>query len=219
MFIRGKVLKVGDHTDTDIIIPARYLVTTDAKELGKNVFEPLKKQFEPGDIVVAGDNFGCGSSREHAPLAIKGRGLPLVIARSFARIFYRNAINIGLPILELENTDEISEGDILEVNLDEGIVKNASQNKTYKAQKFPEFMAEIVKSGGLINYIKSEFCIENAKFARRIPLGLRLWRGHLRYSAADGHLHSGAGGINPASHGISGRSGPKGGFCSTKSGL
>ena len=154
MFITGKAVKVGDHIDTDIIVPARYLVTTDAKELGRNVFEPLKKEFNAGDIVVAGENFGCGSSREHAPLAIKGRGLPLVIAKSFARIFYRNAINIGLPILELENTGEIAEGDILEVNLDEGIVKNATRNKTYKAQKFPEFMAEIVKAGGLINYVK-----------------------------------------------------------------
>jgi len=150
--IKGKVVKIGDNIDTDVIIPARFLITTDEKELGKNVFFPLKKKFEKGDIVVAGENFGCGSSREHAPRAIKGRGVPLVIAKSFARIFYRNSINIGLPILELKEVDLIKEGEIIEVDLKKGIIK--TKNKVFKASSFPEFMERIIDSGGLIKFLK-----------------------------------------------------------------
>ena len=157
--IKGTVHKFGDNVDTDQIIPAKYLVTTDARELGKHCMELADENFptqaKPGDILVAGTNFGCGSSREHAPLSIKGLGLSLVIAESFARIFFRNCINIGMPILECpEAAKEIKAGDQLEIDLDKGQIKNLTQNKTYQAAPFPEFMQQIVNAGGLMPYVK-----------------------------------------------------------------
>lgn len=162
MIIKGKVHKFSDDINTDDIISAKYLVSTDPKELGKHCLEEsIKPDFtskvHPGDIIVAGKNFGCGSSREHAPLAIKGCGISAVIARSFAAIFFRNAINIGLPFLELSNIDEINDGDVLEIDLSGGIIKNLSQDKIYKTQPFPEFLQEIVKQGGLMNYVKKRW--------------------------------------------------------------
>ena len=158
MVIKGKVHKLGNDINTDDIIAAKYLVSTDAEELGKHCLESIKPDFvskvSPGDIIVAGKNFGCGSSREHAPLAIKGCGVSAVVAKSFAAIFFRNAINIGLPFLELEEVDKIQDGDVLEIDLSSGIIKNITQNQTYKTQAFPEFLQEIIKDGGLINYIK-----------------------------------------------------------------
>ncbi len=158
MIIKGKVHKFGDDINTDDIIAAKYLVTTDEKELGKHCLETIARDFSqkvnPGDIIIAGKNFGCGSSREHAPLAIKGCGIAAVIARSFAGIFFRNAINIGLPFLQLEEIEGISDGDLLEIDLSSGIIKNLTTNKTYRTQAFPEFLREIVKQGGLMNYIK-----------------------------------------------------------------
>ena len=158
MIIKGKVHKFGNDINTDDIISAKYLVSTDAKELGRHCMESIRPDFASrvnvGDIIVAGKNFGCGSSREHAPLAVKGCGIHAVIAKSFAAIFFRNAINIGLPFLELEEADKINEGDSLEVDLDNGVIKNLTQNKTYKTQAFPLFLQEIVEDGGLMNYIK-----------------------------------------------------------------
>jgi 3-isopropylmalate/(R)-2-methylmalate dehydratase small subunit len=157
--IKGTAHKFGDNVDTDQIIPAQYLVTTDPKVLGKHCMELADENFptkaKPGDFIVAGTNFGCGSSREHAPLAIKGLGLSLVIAESFARIFFRNSINIGLPILECpEAAQAARQGDQLEVDLDKGEIRNLTQGKTYKAQPFPEFMQQIVNAGGLMPYVK-----------------------------------------------------------------
>ncbi len=158
MIIKGKVHKLGDDINTDDIIAAKYLVSTDAKELGRHCLESIRPDFvskvSPQDIIVAGKNFGCGSSREHAPLAIKGCGISAVIARSFAGIFFRNAINIGLPFLELRNTEDISDGDSLEIDLSNGIIRNLSKNKTYNTACFPAFLQEIVKQGGLMNWIK-----------------------------------------------------------------
>ncbi len=158
MNIKGKVHKLGDHVNTDDIISAKYLVSTDPQELGKYCLETLKPDFlskvNPGDIIVAGKNFGCGSSREHAPLAIKGCGIKAVVAKSFAAIFFRNAINIGLPFLELEETDRIADGDSLEIDLAGGIIKNLSKGESYKTQAFPGFLQEIVKRGGLMEYVK-----------------------------------------------------------------
>ena len=158
MIIKGKVHKFGDDINTDDIISAKYLVSTDAKELGRHCFESINPDFvktaQAGDIIVAGKNFGCGSSREHAPLAIKGCGIAAVVAGSFAGIFFRNAINIGLPFLELKQADEIKQGDSLEIDLSGGIIKNLSQNKIYKTGAFPEFLQKIVKQGGLMKYIK-----------------------------------------------------------------
>ena len=158
MIIKGKVHKLGDDVNTDDIIAAKYLVSTDARELGKHCLESINPDFasrvSAGDIIVAGKNFGCGSSREHAPLAIKGCGIQAVIAKSFAGIFFRNAINIGLPFLESAKVDGIQEGDSLEIDLSGGIIKNLTQNQTYSAGAFPEFLQEIIMSGGLINYIK-----------------------------------------------------------------
>jgi 3-isopropylmalate/(R)-2-methylmalate dehydratase small subunit len=157
MIIRGKVHKFGDDINTDDIIAAKYLVTTNEQELGKHCMENILPDFasrvKPGDIMVAGKNFGCGSSREHAPRALKGCGISCVIARSFAGIFFRNAINIGLPFLELTQTAEITESDLLEIDLSSGIIKNLSLNKTYKTQAFPGFLREIIKQGGLMNWI------------------------------------------------------------------
>ena len=158
MIIKGKVHKLGNDINTDDIIAAKYLVSTDAGELGKHCLESIKPDFasrvSSGDIIVAGKNFGCGSSREHAPLAIKGCGISAVIAKSFAAIFFRNAINIGLPFLELERIDKINDGDSLEIDLANGIIKNLSQNQTYKTQPFPEFLQEIVEKGGLMHWIR-----------------------------------------------------------------
>jgi len=158
MIIKGKAYKFGDDINTDDIIAAKYLVSTDAKELGSHCMESIRpdfiKQVKAGDIIVAGKNFGCGSSREHAPLAIKGCGVAAVIAPSFAAIFYRNAINIGLPFLELEDTSKIDEGDELEIDLAAGTIKNVSKNQTYKTQAFPEFLQRLVEKGGLMSYIK-----------------------------------------------------------------
>jgi 3-isopropylmalate/(R)-2-methylmalate dehydratase small subunit len=158
MIIKGKAHKFGDDINTDDIIAAKYLVSTDAKELGKHCMETIDPRFSqavsPGDIIVAGNNFGCGSSREHAPLAIKGSGVSAVIAKSFAAIFFRNAINIGLPFLESADVDKINAGDIIEIDLTSGIIKNITQNQYYKTQAFPEFLQDIVEDGGLMNYIK-----------------------------------------------------------------
>ena len=150
--------KFGDNIDTDIIIAARYLNTSEPALLAKHVMEDADPSFSSkvgkGDIIVAGENFGCGSSREHAPIAIKAAGVDIVIAKSFARIFYRNAFNTGLLILECKDTDKIAEGDKLEVSLDNGSIKNLSKNEEYKFEAMPEFMQELVKAGGLINYAK-----------------------------------------------------------------
>lgn len=158
MIIKGKAHKLGDHINTDDIIPAKYLVSTDAKELGRHCLESIKPDFankvNPGDILVAGKNFGCGSSREHAPKAIKGSGITAVIAKSFAGIFFRNAINVGLPFLELEEADKISDGDLLEIDLSSGIIKNLSKSQTFKTQPFPKFLQEIIKQGGLMRWMK-----------------------------------------------------------------
>jgi len=161
MIIRGKTHKLGDDINTDDIISAKYLVSTDAKELGSHCMEAIKPDFvknvQPGDIIVAGKNFGCGSSREHAPLAIKGCGISAVVAPSFAAIFYRNAINIGLPFLESSEVDKISDGDQLEIDLAQGTIKNLSKNQTYKTQPFPQFLQELVSQGGLMSYIKKRY--------------------------------------------------------------
>jgi 3-isopropylmalate/(R)-2-methylmalate dehydratase small subunit len=157
--IKGTGYKFGDNVDTDQIIPAKYLVTTDPKELAKHCMEIADADFpqkaKAGDILIAGRNFGCGSSREHAPLAIKGMDLGLIIAESFARIFFRNCINIGMPILECPDAAKDAEsGDQLEVDLDQGLIKNLTKNKTYKAQPFPAFMQQIISAGGLMPYVK-----------------------------------------------------------------
>ncbi|MCI6695336.1 MAG: 3-isopropylmalate dehydratase small subunit [Campylobacter sp.] len=150
--------KFGDNIDTDVIIAARYLNTSEPALLAKHVMEDADPSFSSkvgkGDIMVAGENFGCGSSREHAPIAIKAAGVDIVIAKSFARIFYRNAFNTGLLILECKDTDKITGGDKLEVSLGNGSIKNLSKNEEYKFEAMPEFMQELVKAGGLINYAK-----------------------------------------------------------------
>ena len=159
MIIKGKAHKFGDDINTDDIIAAKYLVSTDTKELGSHCMETIRPDFtksvKSGDIIVAGKNFGCGSSREHAPVAIKGCGISAVVARSFAGIFFRNAINIGLPFLESEDVDKIKEADLLEIDLGGGIIKNLTRNETYKTQAFPEFLQEIVKAGGLMNWVEN----------------------------------------------------------------
>ena len=159
MRIRGHVHKYGADVNTDVIIPARYLNVFDPDELARHCMEDIDRDFvtrvKPGDIIVADTNFGCGSSREHAPLSLKAAGVGCVIAKSFARIFYRNALNIGLPILESdEAVEKIQPGDSLEVNLVTGEIKNITRMETYKAQPFPEFMQEIIQKGGLLEYIK-----------------------------------------------------------------
>jgi len=160
MIIKGKVHKFADDINTDDIIAAKYLDSQDPKFLGSRCMENIDSGFaervKKGDIIVAGKNFGCGSSREHAPLAIKGCGVSLVIARSFARIFFRNAINIGLPIVELDKSADISKNDTLEVNLAKGIIKNLSKGSTYRTHAFPEFLQDIVKQGGLLNWVKAK---------------------------------------------------------------
>ncbi|MBQ7257069.1 MAG: 3-isopropylmalate dehydratase small subunit [Abditibacteriota bacterium] len=159
MIMIGKVHKFKSNVDTDVIIPARYLNTTDPKELASHCMEDIdvdfSKNVKQGDIIVAEDNFGCGSSREHAPIAIKASGVFCVIANDFARIFYRNSINIGLPILECkEAVAGISEGDELDVDLTTGVIKNLTTGKEYKAKPFPSYIIELINDGGLINHIK-----------------------------------------------------------------
>lgn len=161
MNVKGTVFKYGDNVDTDVIIPARYLAIQDPKELAEHCMEDIDKEFvknvNSGDIMVAGKNFGCGSSREHAPLVIKVSGVSCVIAETFARIFYRNAINIGLPIIECaEAAKDIKAGDKVEVNFDTGIIKNETTGQEYKGQAFPEFMQKIISAGGLVNYINNK---------------------------------------------------------------
>ena len=163
--MQGKVWKFGDNIDTDLIIAARYLNTSNASELAKYVMEDADPTFvskmNAGDIIVAGENFGCGSSREHAPIALKEAGVAAVVAPTFARIFYRNAFNMGLPIFELPEAVEIEEGDTVRVDMDAGEIINISQAKTYKFTPIPEFMQELVDAGGLINFAKKE--IEESK--------------------------------------------------------
>ena len=154
----GNVLKYGDNVDTDVIIPARYLNTSDHKELAAHCMEDIDKTFvsrvQQGDIITAGQNFGCGSSREHAPIAIKASGVSLVIAKSFARIFYRNAINIGLAIVECpEAAENISEGDKVEADMDNGIIRNLTTGQEFKAAPFPDFIQKIIENGGLMESI------------------------------------------------------------------
>lgn len=160
--IKGKAWKFGDNINTDVIIPARYLTTSDPRELAKHVLEGVAPNFSKkvakDDVLVAGENFGCGSSREHAAIAIKAIGISCIIAKSFARIFYRNAINIGLPILESrEAVKGIKQGDRLEIDLAKGQIKNLRTGRIFKAQPFPEFMQKIIQAGGLINYVKRRF--------------------------------------------------------------
>ena len=161
MKLEGTVFKYGDNVDTDVIIPARYLNSSDPKELAAHCMEDIDKDFttkvKSGDIIVAAKNFGCGSSREHAPIAIKASGVSIVIAETFARIFYRNSIHIGLPIMECpEAAREIKSGDQVEVDLDSGIVTDVTQGKSWKGQAFPPFMQNIISAGGLIPYINSK---------------------------------------------------------------
>ncbi len=161
MKAKGIVFKYGDNVDTDVIIPARYLNTSKAEELAAHCMEDIDKDFvnkvHKGDIMVAEKNFGCGSSREHAPLAIKTAGISCVIAKTFARIFYRNAINIGLPIIECEEAAEkIQANDEVEIDFETGIIKNLTKGEKYKGQPFPEFMQKIIDNGGLVNFIKNK---------------------------------------------------------------
>ncbi len=161
MVIKGKVWSFGDHINTDDIVAARYLNSTDPKELAAHCMETIRPEFaasfSPGDIVVAGDNFGCGSSREHAPIALKGCGVSVVIATSFARIFQRNAINIGLPLIELAEATSIQEGDRLEVNLEAGTVKNLSRGREFEFMKYPEFLQQIIENGGLMRWVQKKY--------------------------------------------------------------
>jgi len=155
---RGKAFKFGDDVDTDVIIPARYLNTTDPKVLASHCMEGIDPEFpkkaSPGDMIFGGRNFGCGSSREHAPLAIKSLGISCVVAKSFARIFYRNSFNIGLPLVECEEAfEETENGDEIEVDLESGELKNLRRNKVYRFKPLPLFMIELIREGGLINYI------------------------------------------------------------------
>ena len=161
MKANGRVFKFGDNVDTDVIIPARYLNSSDPAELATHCMEDIDKDFvkkvSKGDIIVAAKNFGCGSSREHAPIAIKAAGVSCVIAETFARIFYRNAINIGLPIIECKDASEgIDEGDEVEIDFDSGIIYNKTKGTNYKGQPFPEFMQKIIAAEGLVNYINQK---------------------------------------------------------------
>lgn len=165
MNAKGTVIKYGDNIDTDVIIPARYLNTSSPEELAQHCMEDIDKDFvnkvKRGDIMVGGANFGCGSSREHAPIAIKASGISCVIAESFARIFFRNSLNIGLPILECpEAAKDIEAGETVSINFDTGIITNETKNKTYQATAFPPFMQELINAGGLVKYIDqcNAFC-------------------------------------------------------------
>ena len=166
MLIRGKVWRFGNDVDTDAIIPARYLNTSDPKELAKHVMEDADKDFarkmSAGDFIVAGKNFGCGSSREHAPIAIKAAGIQAVIAKSFARIFYRNAFNIGLPIFEsAEASEKVKENDEIEIDADKGIIRNVTTQEEYKANPIPPFMQELIDAGGLIEWTKRKLAVKS----------------------------------------------------------
>ena len=160
MNLKGKAHKYGANVDTDAIIPARYLTVSEPEELAQHCMEGIDSEFlnrvQPGDIIVATTNFGCGSSREHAPIAIKAAGISCVIAQSFARIFFRNAINIGLPLLECAQADEIEQGDELEVALKKGEIKNITRDSLLKAEPYPDFMLEIISAGGLIEYTRKK---------------------------------------------------------------
>ena len=165
MIIKGRNWKFGNDIDTDAIIPARHLNTSDPAELAKHIMEDADKDFpnkvKAGDVIVAGKNFGCGSSREHAPIAIKAAGIQAVIAKSFARIFYRNAFNIGLPIFESEEASEkIKEGDEIEIDADKGIIKNISKDESYKANPIPPFMQELIAAGGLVEWTKKKLAVQ-----------------------------------------------------------
>ncbi|MBI5577089.1 MAG: 3-isopropylmalate dehydratase small subunit [Deltaproteobacteria bacterium] len=160
MILKGRAWKYGDDVDTDVIIPARYLNTSDPAELAKHCMEDIDPEYaskvSPGDFIVAGKNFGCGSSREHAPISIKASGASAVIARSFARIFYRNSFNMGLPIFEApQAVDEIGKGDILSVDMEKGILRNETNKKEYRIVPVPPFMQELVAAGGLLNYVSA----------------------------------------------------------------
>ena len=162
MIFNGKAIKYGDNVDTDVIIPARYLNTIDKKELASHCMEDIDKEFvnkvEAGDIMVAGANFGCGSSREHAPIAIKESGISLVIAKSFARIFYRNAINIGLAIVECpEAAEAIADGHKVEADLDNGVITDLTTGEKFETKPFPEFIQKIISAGGLIESIRKGY--------------------------------------------------------------
>lgn len=164
MIFRGLVCRFGNDIDTDAIIPARYLNTSDPEDLAKHLMEDMDKDFprkvKTGDIIVAGKNFGCGSSREHAPVAIKAAGIQAVIAKSFARIFYRNAFNIGLPIFESsEASEKIKEADEIEIDADNGIIKNVTAHEDYKANPIPPFMQELIAAGGLVEWTKKKIKI------------------------------------------------------------
>lgn len=161
MLFEGKAFKFGDDIDTDAIIPARHMNTSEPEELAKHCMEDADPDFvnkvEKGDIIVAGKNFGCGSSREHAPIAIKYAGVSCVIAKSYARIFYRNAINIGLPIFESpEGAEAIEEGNRVQVNADTGVITNLTTGETYQAKPFPDFMQQLIEAGGLMAYVKEK---------------------------------------------------------------
>ena len=170
MNLKGKVHKYGADVNTDVIIPARYLNISDPAELARYCMEDIDKDFvnrvKPGDIIMATTNFGCGSSREHAPLAIKAAGVSCVVAKSFARIFFRNAINIGLPLLECEEaTDNIEAGDTLQVDLSRGEIKNLTSGRVFNAKPYPDFMAELISAGGLIAYTKKRLAERSARGA------------------------------------------------------
>lgn len=159
MILKGKAHKFSDDVNTDEIIPAKFLVSTEISELAKSCMDGIRpgfsKSISTGDIIVAGKNFGCGSSREHAPVSIKGAGISCVVAESFARIFYRNSINIGLPILECKEVSKINEKDDLKIDLEKGTVKNITQNKTYKTQGYDFFVQELIDAGGLMRWVKT----------------------------------------------------------------
>jgi 3-isopropylmalate/(R)-2-methylmalate dehydratase small subunit len=161
MKIKGKIWRFGDNVNTDDIISARYLNTTDKKELAAHCMESINPDFSKNvkmeDVIVAGENFGCGSSREHAPIALKSCGISAVIAKSFARIFLRNSINIGLPLIEIKETDEIKEGDEIEIDFEKGLVRNISNNKIFNFQKYPEFLQDIIKKGGLLKWAAKKY--------------------------------------------------------------
>ena len=166
MFIRGRVWRFGNDIDTDVIIPARYLITSEPRELAKHVMEGIDRDFpgrvRAGDVIVAGKNFGCGSSREHAPIAIKASGVQAVVAKSFARIFYRNAFNIGLPIFEsVEASEKIREADEIEIDAGKGIIKDLTTGEKYEANPIPSFMQELIEAGGLVEWTKRKLIAKN----------------------------------------------------------
>jgi 3-isopropylmalate/(R)-2-methylmalate dehydratase small subunit len=158
LILKGTAFVYGDNINTDVILPARYLNTSDPTELAAHCMEDLNSSFlkkvKTGDIVVAGENFGCGSSREHAPVSIKAAGISIVIAKSFARIFYRNAFNVGLPILECPQVEGVGTGDLLEVDIDTGLIRNQTKKRDFQAKPIPPFMKEILESGGLMRWVK-----------------------------------------------------------------